>query len=92
MTERTFDLFKTLDVPLKPYYMESFGANQCKNQPSRYNDITKVLSGKEEQKVLEFDPTYDPFGVSVANNGPVPDEWVSLLAWGTLCSTILLGR
>ena len=66
----TFRLFKELGVPLKPYYMSS----ESKSQPSRYNDITKMLSTKEEEKLLTHSVDFDPFHVSVKNEGPVPDE------------------
>ena len=67
--DRTFDLFERTGVrhKLMEYFMEG------RNQPTRFNDITAVLP-------LSTDPPKpgdpDPFMVSQANDGPVPDEAV----------------
>ena len=66
-------MFDELDVPLKDYYMFS----KSHSQPSRYNDITKLLSDKDENELLAKDESFDPFRVSEANGGPVPEEYVA---------------
>ena len=55
------------------YFMESEYKGEL-NEPSSYNDTTKVLSKKEPGKLVGYDGDFDPFGVSVKNGGPVPDE------------------
>ena len=55
------------------YFMQSKYKNEL-NEPSSYNDKTKVLSEMEAGKLLGFDADFDPFKVSVKNGGPVPDE------------------
>jgi hypothetical protein len=56
---RTFMLFEYLEIPLIPYYL---GGTEC---PSMYNDILGPPENKE-------DP--DPYKISVASGGVVPNE------------------
>lgn len=72
---RLFDLFMELGVPLKEYYMSSVDEYGYESSPSRYNDITKVLSTKEEEALVTKIDDYDPFEVAEKNGGPVPNKW-----------------
>lgn len=60
--DRTFDLFKRTNVPLRDYYLSGPGC------PKRFNAIT-VLPDAAGAK---SDP--DPFKVTEMNGGSVPDE------------------
>ncbi|KAA8645834.1 hypothetical protein EYZ11_011931 [Aspergillus tanneri] len=65
---RTFDLFKMMNISTIPYYL------QGKNCPQRFNDRTVLPTAVTET---------DPFHVSVAKGGSVPndvvDTWSSIL-------------
>ncbi|KAI1340966.1 hypothetical protein F5Y15DRAFT_414687 [Xylariaceae sp. FL0016] len=60
---RTFKLFQYTGTELGEYIMKS------DNQPTRYNDITRVLPSKDPWR-------NDPFQVSTTNKGPVPSYTV----------------
>ena len=56
---RAFDLFRLLDVPLVPYYLEGT------NCPMLFNDCLEI--GHETQQL-------DAFRHGISNGGLVPDE------------------
>lgn len=63
--KRTFKLFDLLEVPQIPYILDKGSVKT----PSRYNDIV-VLSDQP------LPPDGDPYKVSKANGGSVPDETI----------------
>lgn len=63
--QRTFDLFKLLELPLIKYYL-SDGAIKT---PQMYNDRTIVKGGN-------YPAETDPFHVAKSHGGSVPDETV----------------
>lgn len=69
--DTTFELFKKLKIPLIPYYLNHESTKPpgkgSVNCPTMLNDKT-VIDGEE--------PVPDPFGVSVANGGSVPNDTV----------------
>lgn len=71
--DNTFKLFTDLDIPLIPYYLQhestSPPAKGSVNCPTMYNDITVIDSNDPSAK-----PPIDPFRVSKANGGSVPND------------------
>lgn len=63
--DRTFDLFKRLDVPLIPYFLDDGSVKT----PSRYNDVVSIQG--------ETPPVdNDTYKVSISNGGSVPDATI----------------
>ncbi|KAH7024824.1 uncharacterized protein B0I36DRAFT_376639 [Microdochium trichocladiopsis] len=73
--DNTFKLFSDLNIPLIPYYLQpestSPPAKGSVNCPTMYNDITVIDSNGLSDKT-----PVDPFHVSQANGGSVPDNTV----------------
>ncbi|KAG2068177.1 hypothetical protein BDR04DRAFT_1232918 [Suillus decipiens] len=63
MMNKVFVLFKNLNVPLIPYYMDG------KNTPVMFNNILGPPMDTSD---------YDPYKFSLTNGGMVPDEYVTI--------------
>ncbi|KAG0695898.1 hypothetical protein DFH29DRAFT_1005025 [Suillus ampliporus] len=63
MMKKVFSLFKELNVPLIPYYLDG------RNTPTMFNNIVGPPMDLSER---------DPYKFSVKNGGMVPDEYVAI--------------
>jgi monoamine oxidase len=70
--DRTFDLFRRTGVPLVPYYLDK--STGAKNNPSLYNDRL-LPRNSDDVDPTDVDP--DPYHVSEANGGSIPDATVA---------------